>query len=67
MTPAREDRSGHRLRFRSLFRDRHDLTFPCDPAGRVDIGLLGRRALNQYLFARAVVGRLLLAPVVEQG
>ena len=66
MTLACEDRESYRLRFKSLFGGQHDLVFPCDSAGRVDMDMLGERALNQYLYARAVVGGMLLAPVVEQ-
>jgi len=66
MTLACEERRGYRLRFKSLFADEHDLIFPCDPAGRVDMDMLGERALNQYLYARAVVGGMLLSPVVER-
>ena len=41
------------------------LAFPCDAAGRVDLDALGERALNDYLYARAVIGRELTRPVIE--
>jgi hypothetical protein len=59
------DRSAYRLRFRSLGSGQVDLTFPCDSIGRVDLDSLGERVLNRYLYARAVVGGAVLAPVVE--
>ena len=45
------------VRFQSLRRDRPPLAFPCDATGRVDMDRLTERARNDYLFARATVGR----------
>jgi len=53
------------LCFRSLFQSGRGFAFPCDPQGRVDMDHLSDRARNNYLFARAMVGRDLAAPAVE--
>lgn len=54
------------LRFQSLFREGGVLAFPCDPQGRVDLNAVSDRAKNDYLFARAMVGRDFTLPVVRQ-
>lgn len=53
------------LRFRCLLPSGRGFTFPCDRHGRVDMDRLSERVRNNYLFARAMVGRDLLAPAVE--
>jgi len=53
------------LRFRSLFDEGRGFAFPCDPRGHVDLDALGERALNNYLYARTVIGREFLTPAVE--
>lgn len=53
------------LRFRSLFNHGRGFAFPCDAQGRVDMDLLSERARNNYLYARAMVGRDLSSPAVE--
>lgn len=45
------------VRFASLFRQGRGFAFPCDGQGRVDLDALSERARNNYLFARAMVGR----------
>jgi hypothetical protein len=45
------------VRFNSLFSPGRALAFPCDDRGRVDLDALSERARNNYLFARATVGR----------
>ena len=45
------------LRFQSLFAPGRALAFPCDAQGHVDLNTLSERARNNYLFARATVGR----------
>lgn len=57
--------SAYQLRFRSLFDEARGYVFPCDEAGRVDIDALSDRALTNYLYARAVIGREFFAPEVE--
>jgi hypothetical protein len=41
--------------------------FPCDAHGEVDLDRLSERARNDYLFARAVVGRELAPPAIRSG
>ena len=45
------------VRFASLCRQGRGCAFPCDRQGRVDLDALSERARNNYLFARAMVGR----------
>jgi hypothetical protein len=54
----------YEIRFRSLFREGRALSFPCDGDGHVDLDALGARALGNYLFARAMVGREFATPAV---
>jgi hypothetical protein len=42
------------------------LAFPCDAQGRVDMDALSERARNDYLFARAAVGREFSTPVCRR-
>lgn len=53
------------LRFQSLFDSGRGFAFPCDPTGRVDLDGLSDRARNNYLYARAMVGRELAVPAVQ--
>jgi hypothetical protein len=53
------------LRFQSLFDSGRGFAFPCDPTGRVDLDRLSDRARNNYLYARAMVGRELSVPAVQ--
>jgi hypothetical protein len=53
------------LRFRSLFDEGRGFAFPCDAAGHVDMDSLSRRALNNYLYARSVIGREVAMPAVQ--
>ena len=57
--------SDFQLCFRSLFQSGRGFSFPCDPQGRVDLDGLSDKARNNYLFARAMVGRDLAVPAVE--
>ena len=45
------------LCFRSLFGHGRALSFPCDGRGQVDMDRLSEPMRNNYLFARAMVGR----------
>ena len=56
---------GYELRFNSLFDEGRAYSFPCDVAGRVDMDALSERARNNYLYARAVVGREFSIPAVH--
>jgi len=53
------------LRFQSLFDSGRGYAFPCDPQGHVDLDHLSDRARNNYLYARAMVGRELAVPAVR--
>jgi hypothetical protein len=54
----------YELRFESLFQAGRALAFPCDAQGGVLLDDLSDRALQNYLFARAVVGREFANPIV---
>lgn len=54
----------HELRFQSLFNEGRALTFPCTPNGKVDMDAMSDRARNNYLAARALIGREYAYPVV---
>jgi len=56
--------AAYELRFRSLFDEGRAFAFPCDDEGRVDLDALSPRALNNYYYARAVVGREFHLPAV---
>lgn len=56
--------SGYEIRFQSLFKPGRALTFPCDAQGRVQLDSLSDRARDNYLYARAVVGREFAYPAV---
>ncbi len=53
------------LRFQSLFDSGRGFAFPCDSQGRVDLDNLTDRARNNYLYARAMVGRETTVPRVR--
>jgi hypothetical protein len=55
----------YELRFQSLFDSGRGFVFPCDPRGQVDLDKLSDRARNNYLYARAMVGRELACPAVK--
>lgn len=55
----------YRLRYASLRDAARSLSFPCDALGRVPLDALTDRGRNDYLFARATVGRDFARPVVE--
>lgn len=52
------------LRYQSLFNAGRALCFPCDAKGQVALDSLSERARNNYLYARAVVGREYAHPCV---
>jgi len=57
--------AGYVLRFQSLFDEGRAYAFPCDAQGQVDLDALSERARNNYLYARAVIGREVAMPAVE--
>lgn len=54
------------VRFADLYRPGRALSFPCDRAGHVDMDALSERARENYLFARAMVGRENALPCICQ-
>jgi hypothetical protein len=52
------------LRFQSLFKPGRALAFPCDARGCVEMDTLSDHARDNYLYARAVVGREYALPAV---
>jgi hypothetical protein len=54
----------YEIRFRSLFNEGRALSFPCDAQGHVFLDRLSDRAMTNYLYARAVVGREFATPAV---
>lgn len=54
------------LCFRSLFCQGRGFSFPCDGHGQVDLDRLTESMRNNYLFARAMVGRDFQLPAVER-
>lgn len=64
MSQASLDSKSFEVRFASLFVEGRALAFPCDARGRVDLDSLPRRARDNYLYARALVGRDYSKPLV---
>jgi hypothetical protein len=63
-----DERSGEfffELRFDDLFVAGRGFAFPCDAQGRVDLDALSDQARENYLYARALVGRATTLPVVR--
>ncbi len=56
---------GYQIRYQSLFQQGRALAFPCDCEGHVDLNTLTPRAMDNYLFARAMVGREFATPSVS--
>jgi hypothetical protein len=63
-SPSSVPGTTHYLRFAALFQSPRTLSFPCDAQGYVQLDVLSRRALDNYLFARNAVGRDFDVPVV---
>lgn len=59
-----QDSAAYELRFQSLFDEGRAYAFPCDAAGRVNMDALSDRARQNYLYARAVIGREVAMPAV---
>jgi hypothetical protein len=53
------------IRFQSLFNEGRALSFPCDEQGHVSMDSLSDRARENYLYARAVIGREYAYPLVR--
>lgn len=54
----------YELRFCSLFHPGRALSFRCDAAGVVDMNAMSPRCLQNYLFARGMIGREYAYPTV---
>ena len=54
------------VRFQSLHRVGFALSFPCDMQGHVDLDSLSENARDNYLYARATVGREFASPTICQ-
>ena len=57
--------TSHEIRFQSLFHEGRALSFPCDAQGHVPMDALSDRARDNYLYARAVVGREYAYPLIR--
>ncbi|HEY9237972.1 MAG TPA: hypothetical protein VIP10_03945 [Burkholderiaceae bacterium] len=55
----------YEIRFQSLFHEGRALSFPCDEQGQVALDTLSDRARDNYLYARAVIGREYAYPMVR--
>ena len=64
--PAETGRGCYELCFRPLFRSGNGFRFPCDRHGQVNLNSLSDRVRNNYLYARAMVGRELDVAAVEE-
>ena len=53
------------LRYQPLSGQGTGYAFPCDVHGQVDLDRLNDHLRNDYLYARAMVGRELARPAVE--
>jgi hypothetical protein len=60
-----ESTAAFELRFQSLFHEGRALAFPCNAAGAVDLDRLSAKARNNYLYARATIGRDVAVPAVQ--
>ncbi len=56
--------SAFEVRFASLFNGGRGYAFPCSADGSVDLDAVSEQARNNYLFARAMVGREFAWPAV---
>jgi hypothetical protein len=66
MNASQAQTTCYELRFQSLFNEGRAYAFPCDAEGHVDMNTLSETALNNYLYARAVVGREVAVPAVQR-
>jgi len=57
--------AAYEIRYQSLSNEGLAVSFPCDAQGTVLLDSLTERARNNYLYARAVVGREYAYPSVR--
>lgn len=55
----------HLLHFEPLTAQTEGMDFPCDPQGRVRLDSWTSRLRNEYIFARALMGRHFAPPTVR--
>ena len=58
--------AAYEIRYQPLSNEGRAMSFPCDSQGAVSLDSLTERARNDYLYARAVVGREYAYPSVRQ-
>jgi hypothetical protein len=63
-TSTSQASASYEIRFQSLFHEGRALAFPCDSEGHVDLDSVNERLRNNYLFARAMLGREYAMPVI---
>lgn len=63
---ALQQQPSFQLRYLSLFDSGRGYSFPCDAQGHVDLDELSERSRDNYLYARALVGREFRLPDVQQ-
>jgi hypothetical protein len=63
---AKTMNASYEIRFQSLFNEGRALSFPCDEKGQVVMDSLSERARENYLYARAVIGREYAYPLVRE-
>ncbi len=63
-TACRPSPTPFEIRFPSLFHEGRALTFPCDAQGHVELDEMSERVRENYLFARAMIGREYAMPRV---
>lgn len=56
--------AAYEIRYQPLAEDLSALSFPCDMQGHVDLDELSPLVVENYLFARAMVGRGYALPAV---
>jgi hypothetical protein len=61
-----QDPTRWELRFNPLYAGGRGFVFPCDALGQVDMGALSQLAFNNYLYARAMMGREVTWPDLRQ-
>jgi hypothetical protein len=66
MSSVTANMARYEIRFSSLFQEGRGLSFPCDAEGQVDLDGLSDAARNNYMYARALVGREFAMPAVQQ-
>ena len=64
MSQSSMSAAGYRIRYLPVSGRGPELSFPCDARGQVELDALSDRVRNNYLYARALVGRDYRAPAI---